>query len=652
MPDIVLESEKTPAAPLDNDPGSGTLTLGKTLPDLLYEASERYANRRALNEPDGAGGWRSLSLDAFRRHAEEAALGLAELGLDHGDRLALYMESDVSFCVVDMGCLLAGVIDVPMYLAHAPDQIRYVLAHSEAKAVAVSSGQHLETIRDLLPECPAVSAVIVADGDLADAAALPEGVKAYALEAVREFGRRRMEEDADAVAALRERVGPQDLATILYTSGTTGQPKGVVLTHENISANALTSFSGMPEYRAGEEGEQIISFLPLTHIFARMLQYGFLYHGSSVYFTSQEFLMQHIAEVRPTIFATVPRVLEKVYAAVLTRIAGMRGLQKAIASWALSQGEGYDVLSPPGGLRALSLKVADRLLFGKWRKALGGRVQFLISGGAALGERLTNLFAAANITVLEGYGLTETSPVISFNRKGRVCPGTVGELIPGAEVRIAEDGEIVTRGPYVMRGYYKDEALTNEVIDEDGWFHTGDIGDFSPPGYLRITDRKKSLFKLSTGKYVAPQPVENRLRAHSEIEEAMVLGSGHPYCTALVFPDLEKLADYARTHGAGEGLSADALIALPAVQAHLRERVREANAGMDPWSSIKRFRIALVALTTENGLLTPTLKLRRRQVEERLADDIAQLYGAGDLPAEVVVVEEPGNSLQKENGGG
>ncbi len=636
MSDTLLESENTLAAP----PGSGTLVLGKTLPDLLYEASERYANRRAFNEPDGKGGWRSLSLDAFRRHAEEVALGLADLGLAHGDRLALYMESDVSFCVTDMGCLLAGVIDVPMYLAHAPDQIRYVLAHSEAKVVAVSSRERLEAIQGILPECAAVSAVIVADGDIPDGLSLPDGVKAYALEEVRDFGRRRMEEDANAVSALRERTGPQDIATILYTSGTTGQPKGVVLTHENISANALTSFSGMPGYRTGEEGEQIVSFLPLTHIFARMLQYGFIYHGSSVYFTTQEFLMQHIAEVRPTIFATVPRVLEKVYAAVLTRIAGMRGAQKAIASWALSAGERYNVLSPPRGLQALSLKVADRILFGKWRKALGGRVHFLISGGAALGARLTNLFAAANITVLEGYGLTETSPVISFNRKGRVQPGTVGELIPGAEVKIAEDGEILTRGPYVMQGYYKDEALTQEVIGEDGWFHTGDIGMFSPPGYLRITDRKKSLFKLSTGKYVAPQPIENRLRAHPAIEEAMVLGSGYRYCAALVFPDLEKLEDYARILGVGEGLSGEALIAAPAVQAYLREAAREANAGMDPWSSIKRFRIAIASLTTENGLLTPTLKVRRRQVEERFAEEIREMYGEGDMPAEVVVVEE------------
>lgn len=354
--------------------------------------------------------------------------------------------------------------------------------------------------------------------------------------------------------------------------------------------------------------------------------------------------MQHIAEVRPTVFATVPRVLEKVYAAVLTRIAGMSGLQKAIASWALSAGERYDVLSPPRGLQALSLRIADRLLFGKWRKALGGRVHFLISGGAALGARLTNLFAAAKITVLEGYGLTETSPVVSFNRKGRVQPGTVGELIPGAEVRIAEDGEILTRGPYVMQGYYKDEALTKEVIDEDGWFHTGDIGEFDPPGYLRITDRKKSLFKLSTGKYVAPQPIENRLRAHPVIEEAMVLGSGRRYCAALVFPDPEKLEDCARTLGVGEGLSADELIASPAVQEHFRALAREANAGLDPWATIQRFRMLLASLTTENGLLTPTLKVRRRQAEERFAEEIEEMYGEGDAPAAVVEVEEPKRS--------
>ena len=633
MPDIV--SEKIYIAP----PGSGTLTLGKTLPDLLYEASDRYVNHRALNQPDGDG-WKSISLDEYRRHSEEVALGLADLGLSHGDRLALYMESDVSFCIVDMGCLLAGVINVPMYLAHAPDQIQYVLVHSEARVVAVSSGKHLEEIRDALSACPAVSAVIVAEGDIPDGISLPDGMEVYTLEAVRESGRRRLQENTEAIRELRERVGPKDMATILYTSGTTGQPKGVVLTHENISANALTSFSGMPDYRTGEDGEQIISFLPLTHIFARALHYGFMYHGSPVYFTSQDFLMQHLAEVRPTIFATVPRVLEKVYAAVLTRIAGMSGVQKAIASWALSTGERYDVSSRPSGIYAFSLKVADRLLFSKWRKALGGRVHFLISGGAALGAHLTNLFAAADITVLEGYGLTETSPVISFNRKGRVQPGTVGEPIPGAEVTIAEDGEILTRGPYVMEGYYKNDVLTNEVIDGEGWFHTGDIGMFMPEGYLRITDRKKSLFKLSTGKYVAPQPIENRLRVHPVIEEAMVLGSGYRYCTALVFPDMEKLGGYARSFGVEEGISGEGLIALPEVQSHLRHLVEEANAGMDPWSRIKRFRIVLASLTTENSLLTPTMKVRRRQVEEAFAEDIEEIYGEGDLPASIVVVEK------------
>ena len=630
-----MVSEKIYVAP----PGSGTLTLGKTLPDLLYEASDRYVNHRALNQPDGDG-WKSLSLDEYRCRSEEVALGLVHLGLSRGDRLALYMESDVSFCIVDMGCLLAGVVNVPMYLAHAPDQIRYVLAHSEAKAVAVSSGKHLEEIRDTLSACPAVSTVILAEGGLPDGMSLPDGMEAYTLEAVREFGRRRRQENTEAIQELRDRVGPQDMATILYTSGTTGQPKGVVLTHENISANALTSFSGMPDYRTGENGEQIISFLPLTHIFARTLHYGFAYHGSSVYFTSQDFLMQHIAEVQPTIFATVPRVLEKVYAAVATRIAGMSGVQKAIASWALSTGERYNVLSKPGGMYAFSLKVADRLLFGKWRKALGGRVHFLISGGAALGAHLTNLFAAANIAVLEGYGLTETSPVISFNRKGRVRPGTVGEPIPGAEVRIAEDGEILTRGPYVMQGYYKNDALTSEVIDEEGWFHTGDIGVFTPEGYLRITDRKKSLFKLSTGKYVVPQPVENRLRAHPAIEEAMVLGSGFRYCTALVFPDMEKLEGYARSFGIGEGISGEGLIVLPEVRSHLRHLIEEANAGMDPWSRIKRFCIVPTSLTTENNLLTPTLKVRRRQVEEAFAEDIGAMYGNGDLPAAIVVVEK------------
>lgn len=620
-------------------PGTGTAILGRTLPQLMYDATERYENLRALNQPQGDA-WKPFSLDDFRRHSEELAVGLADLGLARGDHVALYMESDVYYCIVDMGCLIAGVVDVPIYLTHADDQIQYVITHSESSVVAVSDLDHLADILDVLEDCPSVRAVIVAEGvEQEELPTLPNGIAIHTIASVRDFGRRRLHDDERVLDRLVGQINPDDVATIIYTSGTTGQPKGVMLTHENITYNALTSYSGMSDFRPGPDGEVAISFLPLTHVFARTLQYGFLYHATSVYFTTPEKLSEDLKRVRPTIFLTVPRVLEKVYGKVLERVTQMSGVQKAIVNWALAVGERYDLSRPPSGLYRLQLAVADRILFHKWREALGGQVRYIIAGGAALNEKLSNLFGAAGLTVLQGYGLTESSPVITFNRPGRNRAGTVGEPIPGLQVTIAEDGEILTRGPHVMAGYFKDEERTAEVIDDDGWLHTGDIGEFTEDGYLRITDRKKDLFKLSTGKYVMPQPVENRITTHPLVEQAVVVGSGYQFCTALIFPDEEKLRVYARSHGLDPEGPIEELVTMPPIRNRIRQMVEEANEGMDHWTRVKRFRIVPAHLTTENGLLTPTMKVRRGGVHEEFADEIDEMYEEPEDNPNVVVVE-------------
>ena len=608
-------------------PDSGTPVLGKTLPDLLYDADAQYDNPQFLNQPTD-GTWEPLSLSAFREHAEEAAVGLLTLDLHRGDRVALFMESDVHFCVADMGCLIAGLIDVPIYLSHADEAIEFVLTHSEARAIVVSDAERLSQLAPVLEDTPAVKTVIVAQPSHGDmySIKLPGHVQVLSMEELREQGRAVMERDEATLAALREQIAPQDLATIIYTSGTTGEPKGVMLTHENISYNALTAFSGMKGYVPGPDGETIISFLPLTHIFARMLHYGYLSQGTSVYFTTADDLGEDLKRVRPTIFAAVPRVLEKVYGSILKKASSLEGVQKRILNWALDLAAQYEIGGSFSTWYRTQLAVADRLVFRKWREALGGRLKFAVIGGAALSEDLTNTFAAAKIDCLQGYGLTESSPVIAFNRPEDNRPGTVGVPLPKVEVKIAEDGEILTRGPHVMKGYYRNEERTREAIDDAGWLHTGDIGEIDEDGFLRITDRKKDLFKLSTGKYVMPAPLENRLMTHPLIEQAVVVGEGNKFCSALLFPDEDALAVYASSKGLDAGQGGKELLKEPAVIRRYEELVEEANRGMDHWSTIKRFALIPEHLTVENDMLTPTLKVKRRKLYDRYEGHIQRLY--------------------------
>ena len=607
-------------------PNTGTPARGKTLPALLYEAQARYPNPRMFNQPEGEG-WTPMSLDAFRVQAEETALGLLALGLERGDRVAFYLESDVYFCIADMGCLIAGLINVPIYLTHGDESVTYVINHAGAKALFVANPARLAAVAAVLAETPAVETVIVAEqGEQQPHPPLPEAMALMGLEEVRTLGQARLRDNPASIDRLLAAINPGDLATIIYTSGTTGQPKGVMLSHENLSFNAVTSVSGLPGYQPGPDGEIGLSFLPLTHVFARTMHYGYVAHGVSVYFTTPDALVPAFAAIQPTMFATVPRVLEKIYSRIMERAASMTGLKKKLLLWALSLARRYELGQTPSGLYALQLKLADKLVFSKWRAIMGGRVEYIICGGAAFNAGLNNLYAAAGIQILQGYGLTETSPVIAFNRPGRNRAGTVGEPIPDVEVMIDDDGEICTRGPHIMLGYYKNDIETRKVIDPEGWFHTGDIGEFTDEGFLRITDRKKDLFKLSTGKYVMPQPLENKLTADPLVEQAVVVGSGYKYATALIFPAPEALRLRARAEGLDETEPLEALFHRPRILAAYQELVDRANEGMDHWSTIKRFTLIAAEVSIENGLLTPTMKVKRSPVSKRFADEIEALY--------------------------
>ena len=426
-----------------------------------------------------------------------------------------------------------------------------------------------------------------------------------------------------------------DLATLIYTSGTTGLPKGVMLTHENITSNATAALTGIDIL--GHAEEHVVNFLPMTHIYARTLTIANVGWGHTLYYSNPEQLVEHLAEVKPTFFATVPRVLEKVFDKVSMGVEQAEGAKKTIGAWALGRAVDFDVTREPAGLDALKHGLADKLVYSKLREKLGlTRIKCVTSGGAALRADLARAFNGFGIQVLEGYGLTETSPVITNNLPGMIRAGTVGPPIAGVEVAIAEDGEILTRGPHVMTGYYEEPGKTAEVLDGDGWFHTGDIGEFTPEGYLKITDRKKALFKLSTGKYVIPQPIENKLTESPLIEQAVVVGNSQKYCTALVFPNMEALPVWAE----GEGITAtgEALLKDPRVQAEFERLVEEANQGMDHWSQVQRVRLVPETMTVENELLTPTMKVKRSAVNKEYGDAIDAMYDAPVEPGKHVAV--------------
>ncbi len=606
-------------------PSLGDAVLGRTLPALLDEAVARYPNPQAFNQPQG-GGWTTLSNTAFREAADEVALGLLEAGLERGDCAAFFMESDLYFALADFGTLIAGIVSAPLYTTYAAENLVYVTEHAEAKALFVSTPEMLAQAAAWLPQVPAVRTVVLAEGALGDTT-LPEGVRFLTLGELRGLGRRRLGEHPDEPKQLRAQIQPRDLCTLIYTSGTTGRPKGVMLSHENISSNVLGALSSLGVLDNGD-AEVVVTFLPMTHVFARMLTIAHVAWGHTVYFSNPDLLVGHLAEVKPTFFATVPRVLEKVYDKVHLGVQEATGLKKTIGSWALGLAAQYDLSRDKGGLSPIKFALADKLVYAKLREKLGlTRVKTVAVGGAALRADLAQSFNAFGIPVVQGYGLTETSPVITMNRIGANRAGAVGQPIPGVEVAIAEDGEILSRGPHIMLGYYKASDKTNEVVDHDGWFHTGDIGEFTPDGFLKITDRKKALFKLSTGKYVIPSPIENALQAEPLIEQAVVVGSGYKFCTGLIFPSADALGVWAREHGVS-GSSLEEWIADPQVVAAYEKLVDRANAGMDHWSQIKRFKLVPDLMTVENELLTPTMKVKRSAVSKAFGGDIEKMYNA------------------------
>ncbi len=607
----------------------GRKVLGRTVPFLLEEACRLNPNPRAFNTRQDEH-WTSLSSQEFRDRCQCLALGFLDLDLARGDRVCLFMRSDTTFCLADMACLTAGLVDVPIYLTHTPNTIRYVLDHAQARALIASDCDLLADLLEAIDELPRLKSIILGGEEglspEVSRAVARKGIEVHSLRELEAAGRRRLDSDPEAGERLQAEIHPSDLATIVYTSGTTGRPKGVMLTHENLSFDTVAAFTGLEKLERGG-GHVTLSFLPLTHVFARMMQYGYMNYGLAVYFTEPDRIASDLKSVRPAVFATVPRVIEKFYDRILEKGDQLGRLGRGFFKRALRLARSYEMGKSLSRWARIQRPLLDRMVFSRWREALGGRLELIICGGAALRPDLANVFAAAGIEILQGYGLTETSPVISFNRPDFNRAGTVGIPLAGVEVALAPDGEILTRGPHVMKGYYRDPGLTRQSMDSEGWFYTGDVGEFTEDGLLKITDRKKDLFKLSTGKYVMPLPLETRLVEDPLVDQAVVVGEGRKFCSVLIFPETGSLERWVREAGVDGSQSLQDLLESADVQNYFQQLIERTNSDLPPWSSIKKFDLIAETLSSENGFLTPTLKVRRNKVRKDFADRIDSLYG-------------------------
>jgi long-chain acyl-CoA synthetase len=590
----------------------------RTLCDILTNLEARYRKPDLLRyKADGA--WRDIPTEDFAATVRRLGLGFLSLGVQRGDRVAILSENRPEWTACDHAILNIGAVNVPIYPTLLTEQVRFILDDSQARALVVSTAAQLEKVRPVLSSLPELKHLVLLDAHLDP----PPGALTWA--GLLRQGEAAERSDPGRFQTARAAVAPGDLASVLYTSGTTGDPKGVMLTHANFASNVNTTLRIIPF----SSDDVTLSFLPLTHVFERMVEFAYLAAGASIaYAESIEAVPQNISEVRPTVVASVPRLFEKVQARVLDTVRASPAVRRLIFALGLRVGRDRALALLDGRpvplLARLLHPVTDHLVFTKLREKLGGRLRFFISGGAPLAREVAEFFYAAGIRVLEGYGLTETSPVIAVNTLDRTRLGTVGPVIPGIEVRIAGDGEILVRGPNVMKGYFRNDAATREAI-VDGWFHTGDIGVIDADGFLAITDRKKEVLKTSGGKMVAPQPIENLLKSDRFISQAVLIGDRRKFISALIVPDMQWMESYAKHKQIPYARLAD-LLRDERILDLYRRRIEAKMAGLPSYETIKKFRLLPRELTQESGELTPTLKLKRRIIEKKYADTIESMY--------------------------
>jgi long-chain acyl-CoA synthetase len=592
-----------------------------TLVEVLERVLRVHARPDLLNYKRG-GQWRSIPTEEFMCRARRVALGLNSLGLRPGERVAILSESLPEWVIADAGCLMAGIVNVPLYPTLAPQQVCYILKDSGARLLFAQHAEAFERIKDAAGECDTLRYVVLMTGE----AEGEESAGALTLEGLEARGAEVERKRPGLLEELSRAVMPEDLATIIYTSGTTGEPKGVMLTHANIVSNLIDT-SARLDFRPDEV---LLSVLPLSHIYERGAMFMYLHHGCKVFFAeSMEKIGDNMREVRPTVVTAVPRLYEKIYARIEERAAVSGRVKAATLAWAVGVARAWarhvvwKKRVPPA--LALQHRLATRLVFSKWREGMGGRIRLFTAGGAPLPEEIGLIFYGAGLPIVEGYGLTETSPVIAVNDPSDNRVGTVGRPIRNVEVRIAEDGEIETRGPNVMRGYYNKPEATKEVFTADGWFKTGDIGSLDAEGYLRVTDRKKELFKTSGGKYVAPQPVEQRIKQSRFVNQVVLVGDRRKFVSALIVPDWEMLRSYAQLKGLDIQTRAD-FCRHPRILDLFQRQVESLTQDLSRFEKVKRVAIIERELTVEGGELTPTLKVKRRVVEDEYRDVIERIY--------------------------
>ncbi len=569
------------------------------------------------------GKWEKFSTIQYKEFVDNFSYGLMALGFKKGDKIVTISNNRPEWNFVDAGMTQVGVVHVPIYPNQGKEEYIHILSHSDARMVIVSFQEYYDRIKGPLKKAPNIEKVYSFDK-----------IKGMAdwMEII-EKGKANADKFKDKLEKIKAGIKPDDLMSIIYTSGTTGLSKGVMLSHNNFISNVIGSYPVLP---VAPEGI-FLSFLPLCHVFERMVNYLIQYRGCGIYYAeSVDTIGDNLREVHPNGFASVPRVIERLYDKLLLKGKELKGIKKNLFFWAVNLSLKYELNRANGSWYELQRKIADKLVYSKWREAVGGNLEVIVSGGAALQERLARVFNCAGIPVQEGYGLTETSPVIAVNYGyyPKMKFGTVGPVLENVEVKIAGDGEILMKGPSLMLGYYKDPEKTKEVIDDEGWFHTGDIGELDENNILKITDRKKEIFKLSTGKYVAPQVVENKFKESQFIDQIMVVGQGEKYAAAIICPAFHFLHGWCFKHDVKFKDNQD-LIHHPKVIERYQKEVDRINQTLGRHRQIKKFELTCQEWTPETGELSPTLKLKRRFLKKKYKVKLDRLYGYTDETGDV-----------------
>jgi long-chain acyl-CoA synthetase len=603
--------------------------------DILELYKSDYAELKDAFSYKDKGSWVNFSAQDYYKYSHLFACGLINKGFKKGEKIITMSQSLPHWNIADMGISLAGLVHVPIYTTLGPEELEYILRHSEARIIIVSDAGLYKKLKPVADKIPEIEKVFTFHHI--------EGIENW-VSLIHE-AQDNEEELMKKLHEIKSAVDENDLHTIIYTSGTTGNPKGVMISHKNILSNAI----GVKPIVPIDYGQKALSFLPLCHIYERMLNYSFQMKGIAIYYAeSLGTIVNDLKDIKPHLFNSVPRVLEKFYDKIIAIGKDLKGVKRWIFFWAVRIGTKYDDRGRNSAYYNFRLAIARKLVFKKWQAAMGGNIVAVVSGGASLQVRLARLFTAAGIRICEGYGLSETSPVLAVNwmdwENARL--GTVGPVLNGVDLKIAEDGEILAKGPNIMLGYYKDKDATANVIDEEGWFHTGDIGEFVDGKFLKITDRKKEIFKTSSGKYIAPQVIENKFKSSSLIEQLMVIGENEKFASALISPNFNYLHFYASKYRIHYRDNTE-LIKNPDIVKKIQKEIDLVNETLGDHEKIKRFRLVCEEWSQPTGELSPTLKLRRNVIYKKYAHILEDIYGQGTDKTENMGKDTSNDTFEK-----